>query len=105
LRLALLRIAAAMAVSRSGAARGVRGLRGRAGKQRPRNAEPFDHMASLKARPRHIVGLVDAGRPSKNIAADLRIRQRTVKHHRRAVVYRTGTVSLLALDRLAIADM
>jgi FixJ family two-component response regulator len=70
LRLALLRMTAAMAVSRSGAARGVRGLRERAGKQRPRHAEAFDHMASLTARPRQIMGLVDAGRPSKNIAAD-----------------------------------
>ncbi len=60
-------------------------------------------LADLTARQRQIMGLVLAGHPSKNIAADLGISQRTVENHRAAVMKRTGSRSLSALIRLALA--
>ncbi len=61
------------------------------------------HVASLTARQRQIMDLVLAGHPSKNIAADLGISQRTVDNHRAAIMKKTGSKSLPALIRLAIA--
>ena len=61
------------------------------------------HLAGLTARQRQIMELVLAGQPSKNIAADLGISQRTVENHRAAVMKRTGSRSLSALIRLALA--
>jgi two-component system CheB/CheR fusion protein len=43
-----------------------------------------------------------AGQPSKNIAADLGISQRTVENHRASIMKRTGSRSLPALARLAV---
>jgi two-component system CheB/CheR fusion protein len=43
------------------------------------------------------------GQPSKNIAADLGISQRTVENHRALIMKRTATKSLPALARLALA--
>ena len=43
-----------------------------------------------------------AGQPSKNIAADLGISQRTVENHRMRIMKRTGSSSLPALARLAL---
>jgi two-component system CheB/CheR fusion protein len=60
-------------------------------------------VASLTARQRQIMDLVLAGHPSKNIAADLGISQRTVDNHRAAIMRKTGSKSLPALIRLAIA--
>ncbi|MFZ1101483.1 MAG: response regulator, partial [Hyphomicrobiaceae bacterium] len=60
-------------------------------------------VASLTARQRQILDLVLAGHPSKNIAADLRISQRTVDNHRAAIMRKTGSKSLPALIRTAIA--
>jgi len=42
-----------------------------------------------------------AGHPSKNIAADLGISQRTVENHRAAIMHRTGARSLPELTRLS----
>jgi two-component system CheB/CheR fusion protein len=61
------------------------------------------HLAGLTARQRQIMALVLAGQPSKNIAADLGISQRTVENHRAAIMKRTGSRSLSALIRLALA--
>ena len=60
-------------------------------------------VAGLTARQREIMELVLAGQPSKNIAADLGISQRTVENHRAAIMRRTGSKSLPALARLALA--
>lgn len=60
-------------------------------------------LAGLTPRQREIMDLVLAGHPSKNIAADLGISQRTVENHRAAIFKRTGARSLPALARLAIA--
>jgi two-component system CheB/CheR fusion protein len=59
-------------------------------------------LDGLTARQRQIMKLVLAGHPSKNIAADLGISQRTVENHRAAVMKKTGSHSLSALIRLAL---
>ena len=58
---------------------------------------------SLTGRQRQILQLVLAGHPSKNIAADLRISQRTVDNHRAAIMRKTEAKSLSALIRIALA--
>jgi two-component system CheB/CheR fusion protein len=60
-------------------------------------------IATLTARQRQIMDLVLAGHPSKNIAADLGISQRTIENHRAAIMTKTGSKSLPALIRLALA--
>jgi two-component system, chemotaxis family, CheB/CheR fusion protein len=60
-------------------------------------------VAGLTPRQKQIMELVLAGHPSKNIAADLGISQRTVENHRNAIMTRTGCRSLPALARLALA--
>ena len=60
-------------------------------------------VASLTKRQRQILDLVLAGHPSKNIAADLGISQRTVDNHRAAIMRKTGSKSLPALVRTALA--
>ena len=65
--------------------------------------EAASHIASLTSRQREIMDMVLAGHPSKNIAADLDISQRTVENHRAEIMRRTGVKSLPALARLAIA--
>jgi two-component system CheB/CheR fusion protein len=61
------------------------------------------HVADLTPRQRQIMELVLAGHPSKNIAADLGISQRTVENHRASIMKKTGAKSLPALARLAFA--
>lgn len=60
-------------------------------------------LARLSPRERTVMGLVLDGHPSKNIAADLGINQRTVENHRAAVMHKTGAASIPALARLAVA--
>lgn len=65
--------------------------------------EAARHIAELTPRQHQIMEMVLAGHPSKNIAADLRISQRTVENHRAAIMKNTGSKSLPALARLALA--
>jgi two-component system CheB/CheR fusion protein len=67
------------------------------------HAEAQGHINGLTAREREIMTMVLAGHPSKNIAADLGISQRTVENHRAAIMKKTGASSLPALARLALA--
>jgi two-component system CheB/CheR fusion protein len=60
-------------------------------------------IADLTDRQRQIMSLVLEGHPSKNIAADLAISQRTVENHRAAIMHRLGAKSLPALARMAMA--
>jgi two-component system CheB/CheR fusion protein len=60
------------------------------------------HLAALTPRQVQVMELVLAGHPSKNIAADLGISQRTVENHRGRIMKRTGSKSLPALARLAL---
>jgi two-component system CheB/CheR fusion protein len=62
-----------------------------------------DHVASLTARQRQIMEMVLAGHPSKIIAANLGISQRTVENHRASIMKKTASNSLPALARLALA--
>jgi two-component system CheB/CheR fusion protein len=61
------------------------------------------HLSGLTTRQRQIMGMVLSGHPSKNIAADLGISQRTVENHRASIMKKSGSKSLPALARLAIA--
>jgi two-component system CheB/CheR fusion protein len=62
-----------------------------------------NHVSGLTTRQREIMTLVLAGHPSKNIAADLGISQRTVENHRASIMRKTGAASVPALARLALA--
>jgi two-component system CheB/CheR fusion protein len=60
-------------------------------------------VANLSPRQRQIMELIVAGHPNKNIAADLGISERTVENHRAVIMQKTGSKSLAALIRLALA--
>ncbi len=64
--------------------------------------EAAGHLAGLTRRQQQIMEMVLAGQPSKNIAADLGISQRTVENHRASIMKKSGTKSLPALARLAL---
>ena len=71
--------------------------------EQARRVAAAEHLKGLTKRQRQILELVLAGHPSKNIAADLGISQRTVENHRAAVMRKTGSRSIPALIRLAVA--
>jgi two-component system CheB/CheR fusion protein len=60
-------------------------------------------VEGLTPRQHEIMDLVLAGLPSKNIAADLGISQRTVETHRASIMKKTGSKSVPALARMALA--
>jgi two-component system, chemotaxis family, CheB/CheR fusion protein len=62
-----------------------------------------ERVGKLTLRQRQIMELVLAGHPSKNIAADLGVSQRTVENHRASIMKKMGAKSLPALARLALA--
>jgi FixJ family two-component response regulator/chemotaxis methyl-accepting protein methylase/signal transduction histidine kinase len=59
-------------------------------------------LAPLTNRQREVMVRVLNGEPSKNIAADLALSQRTVEHHRAEIMHRTGCRSLPELARLVM---
>jgi two-component system CheB/CheR fusion protein len=59
-------------------------------------------IAGLTERQRDVMDRVLQGQPSKNIAADLGISQRTVENHRASIMQKTGAKSIPALARLAV---
>eukprot|EP01037_Dinobryon_pediforme_P012275 gene12275-12361_t len=61
-----------------------------------------EQISGLTKRQHEIMAMVLAGHPSKNIAADLGISQRTVENHRASIMKKTGSKSLPALARLAM---
>jgi two-component system CheB/CheR fusion protein len=67
-----------------------------------RHADAATSIASLTRRQQDVLTMVLAGHPSKNIAADLGISQRTVENHRASIMRKTGARSLPALARLAL---
>nr|WP_321984057.1 response regulator [uncultured Lichenicoccus sp.] len=86
---------------RSSVARAVENSRD-AGKLKGWQRDASAHLASLTRREREVMDLVLAGHPSKNIAADLHISQRTVENHRASIMKKTSSRSLPALARLAL---
>ncbi|WP_234732430.1 response regulator transcription factor, partial [Acidocella facilis] len=62
-----------------------------------------ERLGTLTSRQRQIMDMVLAGHPSKNIAADIGISQRTVENHRASIMKKMGAKSLPALARLALA--
>jgi len=66
------------------------------------NAAAAAQVAGLTGRQAEVMTMVLAGHPSKNIAADLGISQRTVENHRAAVMHRMGVKSLPELARLVL---
>lgn len=65
--------------------------------------EAAKHIDGLTPRQHQVMDMVLAGHPSKNIAADLHISQRTVENHRALIMKKTGAKSIPALARLALA--
>jgi two-component system CheB/CheR fusion protein len=59
-------------------------------------------IALLTSRQHEVMMRVLAGQPSKNIAYDLGISQRTVENHRASIMSKTGARSIPALARLAM---
>jgi FixJ family two-component response regulator len=60
-------------------------------------------VRGLTERQRQILDMVLAGAPTKIIAADLNLSQRTVDNHRAAIMRRLGAKSLPSLVRIALA--
>lgn len=62
-----------------------------------------NRLATLTPRQRAVLDLVLAGQPSKNIAADLRISQRTVESHRAQIMHRLGVRTIPDLVRAVLS--
>jgi two-component system CheB/CheR fusion protein len=73
-------------------------------KRSPSRMVAAARLSGLTTRQRQILDRVLAGQPSKNIAADLGMSQRTVETHRAAIMRKTGSKSLSELIRLALAS-
>lgn len=66
-------------------------------------AAAVGRLSTLTPRQRQVMLMVLDGQPSKNIAADLNLSQRTVENHRAEIMHRSGCKSLPELARLAMA--
>lgn len=62
-----------------------------------------DRLAALTTRQRAVLDMVLAGQPSKNIAADLGISQRTVESHRAQIMHRLGVRTIPDLVRTVLS--
>ena len=60
-------------------------------------------LAKLTKRQKIVLDLVLAGHPSKNIAADLGVSQRTVESHRAEIMHKLGVRTIPDLVRLALS--
>ena len=65
--------------------------------------EAMRRLSLLTPRQAEVLERVLQGQPSKVIASDLSISQRTVENHRASIMTKTGSRSLPALARLAVA--
>ena len=70
---------------------------------KPQLRAPQQPRIALTTRQREVMGKVLDGQNNKLIAYNLGISQRTVEHHRAAVMKRTGAKSLADLARFASA--
>jgi two-component system CheB/CheR fusion protein len=73
-------------------------------KRSPSRMVAAARLSGLTTRQSQILDRVLAGQPSKNIATDLGMSQRTVETHRAAIMRKTGSKSLSELIRLALAS-
>jgi two-component system CheB/CheR fusion protein len=60
-------------------------------------------LATLTKRQKDVLDMVMAGAPSKNIAADLGISQRTVESHRAQVMHKLSVRTIPDLVRAALS--
>lgn len=67
--------------------------------------EVAGRLAALTARQREVLDMVLAGQPSKNIAADLGIAQRTVESHRAQIMKRIGVRTIPELVRTVLSAL
>ena len=81
----------------------LRGQAADAGKAIATREDAVARLATLSPRQRIVMDMVLDGHPSKNIAADLGLSQRTVENHRASIMRRTKVKSLPALARLVAA--
>lgn len=65
-------------------------------------AAALGRLTKLTVRQRQVMAMVLQGHPSKNIAADLDLSQRTVENHRAEIMRRSGCRSLPELARLVM---
>jgi two-component system CheB/CheR fusion protein len=67
---------------------------------RAQRDEAAARLGTLTGRERQVIEHMVAGQATKNIAAELRISERTVEHHRHSVMRKIGVTSLAMLVRL-----
>jgi len=72
-------------------------------RRRAQQAKAAARINVLTAREREVMGLVVEGKPTKQIAVDLRISAKTVEAHRAHIMREMGADSIAELVRLAVA--
>jgi len=70
--------------------------------QRANTAEIAAYIASLTSREQEIMRMIVDGKPSKVIAIDLNISEKTVQSHRTSIMKKMRAVSLAALIKMAL---